>query len=230
MFPSTGSVTLEGPSCGPPHRLIEFPVDVNGGFPEEGIQKGFGTARYSHQLSKDRSRGDEGSALQSGVQGRLCGGTELRVTVPESNNDIGVEGGGHRPRKSRTQRITSLRPDASPGLPIPLNFANGLFVLTGRTRIPFSSPSNIRRSPGRTPSTRRTSRGTVICPLLVIFACFTKVPHLLIPYIITRLLTLSLNVTEIAAVRARRRGWGRRWSLVPDSALTAVPGRSRAGR
>lgn len=53
-------------------------------------------------------------------------------------------------------------PEPIPGLPIPLNFANGLLVLTGRTRIPLSSLSNSCLSPGRTPSTRRTSRGTAM--------------------------------------------------------------------
>jgi len=66
-------------------------------------------------------------------------------------------------------------------------FENALLLLTGRTRIPLPSLSNRSLSPLRTPSTRRISRGTVICPLLVIVACFCiahsvflTLPHL--PY------------------------------------------------
>ncbi len=39
----------------------------------------------------------------------------------------------------------------------------------------FSSPSKRTRSPVWTPSARRTSNGSVTCPLLVIFACFCTV-------------------------------------------------------
>src|SRR4029077_15957571 len=63
-------------------------------------------------------------------------------------------------------------PDGISELPMPRYFENALWVLTGRTRIPLASLSNSSLSPLRTPSTRRISRGTVICPLLVIVACF----------------------------------------------------------
>jgi len=63
-------------------------------------------------------------------------------------------------------------PDGILGLPIPLYFEKALLLLTGRTRIPFPSLSKSSLSPLLTPSARRTSRGTVICPLLVIVACF----------------------------------------------------------
>ena len=63
-------------------------------------------------------------------------------------------------------------PDRISGLPMPRYFENALLLLTGRTRMPLPSLSNNSLSPLRSPSTRRTSRGTVICPLLVILACF----------------------------------------------------------
>jgi hypothetical protein len=66
---------------------------------------------------------------------------------------------------------------------MPRYFENALLLLTGRTRIPLPSLSNSSLSPLRTPSTRRISRGTVICPLLVIVACFCITPHF--PYFIT---------------------------------------------
>jgi len=90
----------------------------------------------------------------------------------EGNKDVAVNGCRHRPRISRTHRLIPFLPELIPGFPIPRYLVNGLSVLTGRTRIPFSSLSNSNLSPGRTPSTRRTSRGTVIWPLLVILACF----------------------------------------------------------
>jgi hypothetical protein len=55
---------------------------------------------------------------------------------------------------------------------MPRYFENALLLLTGRTRTPLPSLSNSSLSPLRTPSIRRTSRGTVICPLLVMVACF----------------------------------------------------------
>ena len=57
-------------------------------------------------------------------------------------------------------------------MPIPRYLANGLFSRTGRTRIAAPSSSKMSLSPGPTPKARRISRGTVICPLLVILACF----------------------------------------------------------
>jgi hypothetical protein len=118
------------------------------------------------------------------IQGRLCSRAKTRVPIPESNNHIRVDSCCHRPRSSRTPRMISFLPEPIPGFPIPLNFANGLVVLTGRTRMPFLSLSNSSLSPGPTPSTRRTSRGTVIWPLLVILACLSNASPLEIPYFI----------------------------------------------
>ena len=57
---------------------------------------------------------------------------------------------------------------------MPRYFSKGLPARTGRTRIPELSLSNSKLSPALTPKARRMSRGTVICPLLVIRACFCK--------------------------------------------------------
>ena len=66
---------------------------------------------------------------------------------------------------------------------MPRYFENALLFLIGRIRTPLPSLSNSSLSPLRTPSIRRTSRGTVICPLLVIvarFCIFTPVPYFII--------------------------------------------------
>ena len=55
---------------------------------------------------------------------------------------------------------------------MPRYFSNALGLRTGRICTPLLSLSNSSRSPARTPRIRRTSMGTVIWPLLVIFACF----------------------------------------------------------
>src|ERR1019366_4823800 len=56
---------------------------------------------------------------------------------------------------------------------------------------------------GRTPSTRRTSRGTVICPLLVILACFsnTSPPRFLtLPHtLLTLKVMLRLRLCNLVA-------------------------------
>lgn len=63
----------------------------------------------------------------------------------------------------------------------PFRFLNCRFPCTSQRDSPSARPSrayprhllsNCNRSPARTPSRRRTSRGMVICPLLVTFACF----------------------------------------------------------
>src|ERR1035441_7461493 len=174
LFPATRSVTLEGSARCPPDRFIQGPVNADTGFLEERIQERFTAPRGSHQLSEDRGSSDQGSAPQCCVQRRLGSGAKRWIPIPERHDDIGVNSCRHCPRSSRTHRIIPSLPEPIPGFPIPLNFANGLLVLTGRTRTPFSSLSNSNLSPGRTPSTRRTSRGTVICPLLVILACFSN--------------------------------------------------------
>src|SRR4029077_6978326 len=174
LFPAACCVTLESSSSSPPHRFIQGPVNVDAGFSEERIQKQFAAARGSHQLSEDRGSNHQSSAPQCSIQRRLRSGAKTWGPIPKSHNDISVDGCRHRPRSSRNQRTIPFLPESIPGFPIPLNFANGLLVLTGRTRTPFSSPSNTKLSPGRTPSTRRISRGTVICPLLVILASFSN--------------------------------------------------------
>jgi len=55
---------------------------------------------------------------------------------------------------------------------MPRYFSNTLWLRTGRICTPLQSLSKSSRSPARTPRIRRTSMGTVIWPLLVIFACF----------------------------------------------------------
>src|ERR1035437_5732516 len=87
-------------------------------------------------------------------------------------HNISINGGRHRPRNSRSHLRMLFLPDPISGLPIPRYFENVLWLRTGRTRIPFPSLSNNRRSPARTPKMRRSSRDTVIFHLLVIRACF----------------------------------------------------------
>jgi hypothetical protein len=65
-------------------------------------------------------------------------------------------------------------PDGISELPMPRYFENAPWLLTGRTRIPLASLSNSSLSSLRTPSSRWISRGTVICPLLVIVAFFAQ--------------------------------------------------------
>src|SRR5258708_2034228 len=96
-------------------------------------------------------------------------------------------------------------PDGISELPMPRYFENALWLLTGRTRIPLASLSNSSLSPLRTPSTRRISRGTVICPLLVIVACFCMV-SLHIPYFTTSaLLGQGGSGEEAASLNASQR-------------------------
>jgi hypothetical protein len=75
------------------------------------------------------------------------------------------------PLNSRSHFWIAFRPFPIAGLPIPIYFANGLSFRTAVTRTPFPMSSHCSRSPTRTPSLCRMSRGTVTCPLLVSLAC-----------------------------------------------------------
>src|SRR5208337_203781 len=111
--------------------------------------------------------------------------------VPQGDKDIGIDGGrhlksmwlrlfdviSHYDRESRcSHRLMAFLPDGIPGLPMPAYLANtlSLSLRTGRICTPLLSLSKSNRSPSRTPRSRRTSMGTVICPLLVILAPFSK--------------------------------------------------------
>jgi hypothetical protein len=102
---------------------------------------------------------------------------ESIVGVPEGNENVCVDGSSHRPRILRTQRLIPCRPAEIPGVPMPRNFSNGLSNFTALTRTSEPFCSNSRWSPGRNPSARRISCGTVTWPLLVIFGRLVTPPH-----------------------------------------------------
>ncbi len=72
--------------------------------------------------------------------------SELRPR-PTSDNHVGIDCRSHRPRRSLSHFAIPFLPEGMPGFPMPRYFVNGLSVLTGRTCMPFSSPSNSKRSP-----------------------------------------------------------------------------------
>src|ERR1035441_3711471 len=126
----------------------------------------------SNQLRKNRYRHHQASPIEGRRESRPYGQAESGIFVPQRVHNISINGGRHRPRNSRSHLRMLFLPDPISGLPIPRYFENVLWLRTGRTRIPFPSLSNNRRSPARTPKMRRSSRDTVIFHLLVIRACF----------------------------------------------------------
>jgi len=123
---------------------------------------------------QSRNPNNQGALAPSSVQ-RLPGRYLQRIVrVPQSHDDIRVERRCHSsscPRSSRSHVCMAFRPFPIPGLPIPIYFAKGLSFRTAFTCTPFPLSSNSSLSPARTPNRRRISRGTVISPLLVNFAC-----------------------------------------------------------
>jgi hypothetical protein len=112
-------------------------------------------------------------------------------------------------------------PDGISELPMPRYFENALWLLTGRTRIPLPSLSNSSLSPLRTPSTRRISRGTVICPLLVIVACFCIVsPHS--PYFTTNALLSPTRDSGRSRVTDASQRLTRRHSSTPVDPFSSL--------
>src|SRR5206468_5155631 len=150
----------------------QVPIDGDSGVFQERVNKSFGAARSGDQLRKywrcDYKASPPECRFES-ILGRQMNG---RVLVPERDHNIGVNRGCHCPRNPRSHRLIFFFPDPISGLPIPQYFENALSLRTGRIRMLFPSLSKIKRSPLRTPRTRRISRGTVICPLLVIVASF----------------------------------------------------------
>src|ERR1700683_214508 len=169
---SADRVALVCASSISPHCFVQFPVNRNAGFSEEIIQKGFLPFGKGQKLCEDGGGDHKPTVVECSIQCRLREQIEGLVFVPEGNKDVSVERGCHEPRISRMCLSTAFLPAATPRVPMPLYFANGLFARTGRTRIPVRSFSKSNLSPGRTPRARRISCGTVICPLLVIRACF----------------------------------------------------------
>lgn len=102
----------------------------------------------------------------------MCNLFVSRVFVPQRNDHVCVDRSGHSPLIPRSHFPMLFLPDEIPGLPMARYFENAVLFLIARTRTPLPSLSNRSLSPIRTPSTRRTSRGTVIRPLLVMVACF----------------------------------------------------------
>ena len=148
------------------------PVDCNGSIFEERIQEGSvrpGAASSSAKTGAAITRVPRLKAVS-----RAFWANELREGFLSHKAIITVRINRrcHCPRRPRNQRPIPSRPEPIPGLPIPRYLANELLVLTARTRTPCSSLTNTKRSPARTPRARRTSRGTVTCPLLVSVACF----------------------------------------------------------
>src|SRR5713226_10406188 len=99
------------------------------------------------------------------------------------------------------RRTIAFLPEYLLPWPAPRYLAKGLLVRTGRTLTPRALFSNSRRSPGPTPRTRRISLGTVICPLLVIRACFFKVKLL---FLTLAQLSLLLQETSPCVYRSKR--------------------------
>src|SRR5712692_10046888 len=205
-FSPVGSVGLKGPTSSPPDGFVQIPVNRDAGVFEEGIQERLASTGECHELGENWCGNDEASAPECAIEGGLCQRIEGVVSVPQSHNDIRVDCGGHWPRNSRTRRRMAFLPDGVLGFPIPRYRAKGLLDLTGRTRTPLPSFSKSNLSPGRTPSARRISFGTVTCPLLVIRACFfTRSPPS--PYFSTRLLTFRYPAEARTVLR---QGAGRR--------------------
>jgi hypothetical protein len=95
LFSATGGVGLKCTACGAPDCFVHLPFDGYAGLAEEGIEEGFGSGRKGEEFGIDGSGDDELSAIPGGIQGRLRRGIQGFVGVPEGDEDIAVESGGH---------------------------------------------------------------------------------------------------------------------------------------
>ena len=176
MFSAALRVSLEGSTGSSPYPFAQMPIDGYSRFFKKHGNESFGAPRCRDQLSEHGRGHNKISAIECGVKSSPSGQSHPRVRVPQGDNDVRVDRGCHRqsmwPRISRSHRLMAFLPEGIPGLPMPRYFSNTLWLRTGRICTPLLSLSNRSRSPGRTPKIRRTSMGTVICPLLVILDSF----------------------------------------------------------
>lgn len=173
LLSSAPRIGLERPASNPPNRLVQVKFNAYSCIFKKCIEKSLGSCRSGQEFGEYRGTHHQSSLIQSIVKSRLGGIAHCRIAVPKSDNNVGIQCSCHVPRISLTQRRMAFLPEPIPRFPMPRYLANGLPVLTGRTRTPFLSLSNNSVSPGWTPSTFRIACGTVIWPLVVIFACFS---------------------------------------------------------
>ena len=174
--PSAARMGLKREPSQSPDGLVQIPVHRDSCVREKVIEKLRGSRWKRQKLRVHRSRHHHPATPRRRLQRGRHRGIGRIVRVPKRNKNVRVNRGGHRPRILRMYRRMAFLPDGTPGFPIPLNFSNRLSVRTGVTRTAAPSCSKIRLSPGRSPSARRISCGTVICPLLVIRAFLFRAP------------------------------------------------------
>src|SRR3984957_7991615 len=172
LLTSAFCISLKRSSGQSPYLLWQLPIDPDSCLLKKRTDERFAATRSRDQLCEHGSGSDQGPSVKCSFQGLLRRQTQCRVFVPQRNHHVCVDSGCHCPLIPRSHFVMLFLPDGISELPVPRYFENTLWLLTGRTRIPLPSLSNSSLSPLRTPSTRRISRGTVICPLLVIVACF----------------------------------------------------------
>jgi hypothetical protein len=184
------SVGLKRATGRSPHGFVQFPFNCDARLPEKRIKESFAAARKREKLGINWGGDDQRTPIPRGGERGLRQRIQGIACIPISDEHIAVNRGSHRPRSWRIARTMALRPEGIPGLPIPRYFSKGLLARKGLTRNSDPSCSKTNLSPGRTPSARRTSWGTVIWPLLVIRAFFFRATFA-IPYFSTCLLTFA---------------------------------------
>jgi hypothetical protein len=170
VLSSARNILVVGPRGLPPDALIHLPIHGHSGARKECIDDPLIPARHRAQFHEYRCGNHHLSELRRGIQ-RLLRFTVQRIfRIPKSDQYIRVDRCHNSPRTSRTQRKTAFFPEPIPGVPMPRNSSNTLPRRCGEMTTLFPCFRNTILSPAATPNSLRNSRGTVICPLLVIFA------------------------------------------------------------
>ena len=95
MTPAAFSIAAKSFAGRSPYLFTQFPIHRNSRVFKEGVNEVLRSTWSSQQFCEDGGRHDEISTLQSGYE---CGtGSQLqtRVLAPQSDNDVGVDRGGH---------------------------------------------------------------------------------------------------------------------------------------
>ncbi len=95
MLSTPVRIAPEGVAGRSPHIFAELPINRNSRVVKKCANEIFGASGSGDQFGENRGGHDEISALEGGFERGTSGSCRLRVLVPQGNNNIGVDRGGH---------------------------------------------------------------------------------------------------------------------------------------
>ncbi len=95
MFSAALRVSLESSTGSSPYRFTQVPIDGYSRVFKKRGNESFGASRCGDQLSEHRRGHGKISVIKRGVKSGASDQRDPRVRVPQGDNDIRVDSGGH---------------------------------------------------------------------------------------------------------------------------------------